>query len=414
MIRRTFAPPWLLAFVLLLAACSLTPRRTLTLWHTLDEQQERALLHLVDRWNANGAHPVYIVPQRRTPRAQHAALLGKAAPNIALVPAAQAALYSENGLLRTLDDLEQGDQGFNTTDRADLFPFVFEAGRTPQGKLIGLPLGGTVRLMLVDVNWLSEQNLPLPIDRAGLQRICETAAATGACFAAQMNGVMLQEWLRVNSASLLSPDNRPLLDDAQTRQLVSSLVESIRNGTIVAAVSDSQVTNEFASGRVPIAFEWSSSLRSIASLVAAGSAHEWDVAPVPGSSVGTCASTLRAPLLVLPHTDPASELQAWSFIRWMLDTEQTAQWAIDTDEFPARLSAITTIDPARAPKNFARAVQRIGAAARVEPLLASWPCVIEGLDQSALQLTTSQSVSDTLASAQSIAAERIAAPCALR
>ena len=191
------------------------------------------------------------------------------------------------------------------------------------------------------------------------------------------------------------------------------LVESTRNGVALAAVSDSQVSNEFASGRVVFAFEWTSRLREVDRFVTAGAGHKWGVAPIP-STDGAPASLLRAPLLVIPRTRDVDETQAWLFVRWMLDTAQTARWAAATDEFPARLSAITMLDPARMPKNYTVALQRIGGAARVEPLLPSWTCVVDGLNQTALLLLNTQSITDTLTAGQLQMSEHLSAPCALR
>ena len=248
---------WLLLVVtaLLLSSCAVNTRRTLVFWHTLTGARERALLDLVDRWNTDSSHAVVIVPQRSTSRAQHAALLDGAKPDIALVSPAQAESYTQIGMLRPLDDFAQGKYGFSATDYLDLYPFVFAAGRTSTGELIGLPLGGDVRLMLFDADWLAERQLEAPSDRQSLRRLCELSAATGACFAARLDAVLVQEWLQANGAPLLDLNQKPLLDSARSVALLSELVESTRNGVALAAVSDSQVSNEFASGRVVFAFE---------------------------------------------------------------------------------------------------------------------------------------------------------------
>jgi ABC-type glycerol-3-phosphate transport system substrate-binding protein len=406
---------WLLLVVtaLLLSSCAVNTRRTLVFWHTLTGARERALLDLVDQWNTDSSHAVVIVPQRSTSRAQHAALLDGAKPDIALVSPAQAESYTQIGMLRPLDDFAQGKYGFSATDYLDLYPFVFAAGRTSTGELIGLPLGGDVRLMLFDADWLAERQLEAPSDRQSLRRLCELSAATGACFAARLDAVLVQEWLQANGAPLLDLNQKPLLDSARSVALLSELVESTRNGVALAAVSDSQVSNEFASGRVVFAFEWTSSLREVDRFVTAGAGHKWGVAPIP-STDGAPASLLRAPLLVIPRTRDADETQAWLFVRWMLDTAQTARWAAATDEFPARLSAITMLDPARMPKNYTVALQHIGGAARVEPLLPSWTCVVDGLNQTALLLLNTQSITDTLTAGQLQMSEHLSAPCALR
>jgi multiple sugar transport system substrate-binding protein len=403
----------LLVAALLLSGCALATRRTLVFRHTLEGARERAMLDLIDRWNADATHSVVIVPQRSTARAQHTAILAGEIPDVALVSPAQAASYAQLGLLRPLDDFARGQNGFDADDMSDLHPFVFAAGRTSDGALIGMPLGGSARLMIFNADWLTERQLSAPTDRQQLQRLCELSAATGVCFAARLDAVLLQEWLYANDAPLLDLERAPLLGSTRSVQLLRDLIDASRNGTALAAVSDSQVSNEFASGRSVLAFEWSSNLREVDRFITAGAGHAWDVAPIP-SVDGTPASLLRAPLLVIPRTRSDNEAQAWLFVRWLLESKQTAYWAGATEEFTARRSAAIALDQARMPRHFVTAVQRIGGVVRVEPLLAAWPCVVSGLDQTALQLLNTQSVTDTLATGQTQMTDNLTAPCALR
>jgi ABC-type glycerol-3-phosphate transport system substrate-binding protein len=398
---------------LLISSCTLTARRTLILWHTLDGARERALLNLVDAWNADVARDVVVVPQRRTPSAQHAAFLAGQVPDVAVVSAAQAAVYAEQGVLRPLDDLVQGVNGFGAVDRGDLFPFVFAVGRTVDGSLVGLPLGGDVRLMIFDADWMTESGLAPPVDGPSLLRLCEQAQQTGACFVARQDDVLLQEWLNLNDVSLLTVDRMPQIGAPRAVDALSVLVESMRSGAALAAVSDAQVLNEFAAGRAVLMFEWSSRLREASRLITSGAGRTWDVAPVPAAR-SSSTGIVRAPLLVVPRTNADREAEAWHFVHWMLDTTQTARWATDTDEFPARLSAVTVMDPAQLPSKYVAAVQRAGGSARSEPLLAAWPCVVDGLGRSALQLVNTPSITDALESAQLQMVQNLGAPCALR
>jgi len=398
---------------LLLSACAFHVRRTLILWHTLDGARERALLKLVDRWNADASNSVVVVPQRRSAPAQHAAFLSGRTPDVAVVSVAQAAAYTERGMLRALDDLVQGTDGFDEGDRGDLFPFVFAVGRTADGRLVGLPLGGDVRLMFVNLDWFAERGIEPPTDEPALRRVCEQAAQTGMCFVVRQDDVLLQEWLHLNDVALLSVDRTPQLRSERAVLALSDLLDAARSGKAMTAVSDAQALNEFAAGRAVLMFEWSSRLRALTPLVAAGAGHSWDVAPIPAANPAS-AGIVRAPLLVLPRTDPAREAEAWRFVRWMLGAAQTASWAESTDEFPARLSAVTAIDPDAMPPKFGAAVQRAGGSARTEPMLATWPCVVDGLDRSMLQLVNTQSITDSLDAAQLQIADTLAVPCALR
>jgi maltose-binding protein MalE len=117
---------------------------------------------------------------------------------------------------------------------------------------------------------------------------------------------------------------------------------------------------------------------------------------------------------LIPKTDAGRETHAWHFVHWLLAQEQTAQWAQDTEEFPARVSAINSMDADKLPPHFFEAIQRVGARTQAEPLLAAWPCVADVLASTALDLAVSRSLTETLESAQSAAATQLGADCPVR
>ncbi|GIV85013.1 MAG: hypothetical protein KatS3mg052_2020 [Candidatus Roseilinea sp.] len=182
--KRRAAHVWLAFSLLVLTACAnVQPRRVIVAWHTLSGARERALLRLVDRWNQTNGEGVVIMPERRDPIAQHRALLEGAAasllPDLVLVQPAEAALYAQRGLLAPLDpfaDSEDATINWDAADRADLFPFVQQAGRAPQGQLLGVPFGGAMQVMLRNRDWMgSLGQAEMPADWETFGKVCDGA-----------------------------------------------------------------------------------------------------------------------------------------------------------------------------------------------------------------------------------------------
>jgi len=230
----------LLAVCVLLAACSvLQPRRVLIAWHAFSGAQERAFLDLVDRWNRANPTSAFIVPERHSPDALHRAMLGGPRPALALVEPAQAALYAQRDLLVTLNRFAEDDDpaiGWQADDRADLFPFVFQAGLRPDGRLIGLPFGGDIGLILANRALLGEAQMPQNWE--AFDALCDKATdqLLGTfCFGFDLNdGRALEDWLRARGAPIYDPSTRqPALASAGVG---AAIVGRMGVGSVAVAV----------------------------------------------------------------------------------------------------------------------------------------------------------------------------------
>ncbi len=404
--------PCLIALCMLLtSACSTTPpQRVLIAWHTLQGKHERMLLKLIDRYNATNRDGVVVVPEQRSRTAQHTAMQGNALPHLALVQPAQAALYDQGGILAQLDTYIQADedaQRWNDTDRADLFPFVLSAGRDTRGRLVGLPMGGDVRVLLRNRDWASEAGLSdMPTDWSAFDKSCNTAtnlASGNICFGLANENTFFEEWSSVHGSSPYSMNSNALQIASQsTADAMAQLTGYLQTGVAYRAQSTQRAFEDFASGRVGYATTWSSKLNDGMTLIRERANFNIDVGTWP-SNAGQPAALLVAPLWVVPKSDPDRERSAWRFIRWLLEDTQTAQWAIDTDEVPARASAVNmfNFNPAL-PADTARAavLLRVAPNAKPQPMLSGWPCVQTELEASMRQIFDGQSITETLTLAQ--------------
>ncbi len=406
-----------LALVLSLAACAPATRATLVMWHSLDGPRERALLRLIDEWNASNTAGAFVVPERRANVAQHAAVLRALGdgrmPGLILASPQQAAAYQQREALVALDAFVDGPEGFKPNDKADLFPFVQHAGRTPQGAWIGLPLGGEARVMLANKQWLDERSLLVPESWDVFDKVCERAgdpSESVACFGSVADDAWLQEWLIAHGTRATGSSGALQLGSGEVRNALQPVDALRQRGLALSAISDVQLREEFAFGRMVFAFDWSRNLQQLDALAVTRGGFEWSLAPLPTVG-GVPASLQRAPLLVIPKSSAIVEKRAWSFVRWLLDTKQTAQWAMDTGELPARISSLSLIDGDRVPNGFLTLVQRIGAHTQSEPLIASWPCARDAMADSAREIFATVDLTATLGAAQAAASEQFASEC---
>jgi ABC-type glycerol-3-phosphate transport system substrate-binding protein len=411
----------LLALCVLLAACSvLQPRRVLIAWHALDGVQERAFLDLVDRWNRANPTSAFIVPERHSPDALHRAMLGGPRPALALVEPAQAALYAQRDLLVTLNRFAEDDDpaiGWQADDRADLFPFVFQAGLRPDGRLIGLPFGGDMGLILANRALLGEAQMPQTWE--AFDALCDKATdqLLGTfCFGFDLNdGRALEDWLRARGAPIYDPSTRqPILASAGVSAAIAALAKYLDAGQAYRISTAARSQDDFAAGRALFLFANSRDLPTIQGLMSERGSFSLDLGTLPAPA-DRPAALLSAPLWVIPKDAPQDAREAWLFIRWLLATEQTAEWAMRTNALPARVSALvsTPLDTQQ-PLDALRVklISQVVPRAQAPPLLAGWPCVHDELVVAVRQIIElGQPATAVLATAQANAQRSADALC---
>ena len=405
----------------LTSACGgLQPRRVLIAWHALSGPQERAFLGLVDRWNRANPASAFIVPERYPQDALHRAMLSGPRPALALVEPAQAALYAQRDLLATLNGFADSDDptvGWQTADRADLFPFVFQAGAHPDGRLIGVPFGGDVGLVLANRALLQEANMPATW--ADFDRLCSTTANPLAgvfCFGFDLNDPWtLEDWVRARGAPIYDPLTRqPALTAPGIGAAIESLADYLDTGQAYRVSSAARSQDDFAAGRAVFLLANSRDVPTIQGLVSEGENFALDLGALPAPAERPAAS-LSAPLWVIPKGAPQDERAAWLFIRWLLEADQTAAWAVQTNTLPARASALAKLaSNAQQPADALRVklISQIAPRAQAAPLLAGWPCVKNALVGAARQIIElGQPTADALAVAQAKAQRIAKEPC---
>lgn len=229
-----------LGLLMLTACANAQPRWVIVAWHTLSGARERAFLRLVDRWNQANGEGVIIMPERRDPGAQHRALLEGATsgllPDLALVQPAEAAIYAQRGLLAPLDrftDSDDATMNWDTADRADLFPFAQQAGRAPQGQLLGAPFGGKMQVMLTNRDWMNSLGqAEIPADWETFGKVCDGAAdrtAGTACFGFDPNDPSAEDWLYAHGAPIYD------LATQQVQITSASAVSAIERCSIICS-----------------------------------------------------------------------------------------------------------------------------------------------------------------------------------
>jgi len=419
--NKRWGQSFLLALSVLLAACGFVQtRRVLVAWHALNGAQAQAFLNLVDRWNRTNPGSAFIVPERHRPDALHRAMLSGPRPGLALVAPAQAALYAQRDLLTALNRFADSDDpaiGWQAADRADLFSFVLQAGVRPDGQLIGIPFGGDVGVVLANRALMGDAEMPKTWDE--FSRLCSEAANSLAgtfCFGFDLNdGRLLEGWVLGWGALIYNPlTGQPAIATSEVSGAIASLMNYLDAEQAYRSSSAARGWGDFAAGRTLFLFANSRDLANVQKLVNEGEGFALDLSPLPAPA-DRPAGLLDAPLWVIPKGVPQDERAAWLFVRWLLEAEQTAAWATQTDALPARVSALNSMAlDTQQPLDALRVklISQIAPRAQAMPLLAGWPCVQQELVIAVRQIVElGRPAADALTLAQANAQRLAEAAC---
>ncbi len=436
-----------LAVVLVMtAACSQRRNMVLVAWHTLDGAREQALLKLVDEYNATNTSGSFVVPERKTLAAQHNALLrsrtGAALPALLLVQPMQAAIYHQQSLLAPLDRfMVEPSSGWLASDTNDLFPFVLEAGRTAQGNVIGLPMGGRTRILFYNQDRLDQVDAAStnPIRTFSWQSFSDVCGQVtdrtrgNFCFSVPVDFQTLADWVLSNGGRMVSADYTQLqISDARTIAAMTQILSYLQTGQAYPSPSTDEARQQLALGQSTFAFGWTDEIPAYQEAIRNGENFAWNVAALPQASLEITASTgtnttpgapdavsFEAPLWVMPNSNDTQEAAAWAFMKWLLNTPQTAEWARNTGELPARKSAIAQLatlsgEDATASAAFATAVSVTAPIAQPLPLVGGWRCAQDSITTGLREIFENRPITDTLQNVQISAQPELVSDCTLR
>jgi ABC-type glycerol-3-phosphate transport system substrate-binding protein len=308
--------------------------------------------------------------------------------------------------------------GWDAAARADLYPFVQQAGRTPQGRLIGVPLGGDARMLLANHDWSATLEQPdLPEDWVDFGRVCEMSTdrlAGTLCYGVDPDDVLFEEWVEAHGTPVVATDGALQIASPGAATAIEDLLADLQTGQAYRATLPQRSMDDFAAARVMFAMDWSSRLSDYVDTIRGRSNFNLNAGTLPAPAGGPPVAQVRVPLWVLPRGESDTARDAWKFVNWLLEQEQTARWSASTGDLPARASAVALLglNPAL-PEDAAREdiLRRVAPYARPIPVVSGWPCVQDELADGLRRIFEGQPITDTLITVQARSQEVLNADC---
>ncbi|MFQ3567825.1 MAG: ABC transporter substrate-binding protein [Aggregatilineales bacterium] len=340
--------------------------QTVVFWHQHSGQREAQLQQIIADFNATNEWGITVEAINQGSYSDIYARVttdlagGGDLPELVVAYGNQAATYFLNeGLIDINLLVNSPTWGLSEEEQADFFPSFFNADVFPQyGNVrLGFPPNRSMEVMYYNIDWLRELREAGAISFDGPPTTPEqfreaACAATANRFSGATSDVAnigyqlstdasrFASWTFAFGGDIFDYDanqytlNSPAAVEAVT--FLKGLFEEGCAGEIFERFGDQ--TN-FGNGVTLFTVGSSSGIPFYASAVDAGAGFEWSVAAVPHVTEQPVQNIYGASVSI-PRTTPEGELAAWLFVKYYTSPEVQARWALASQYFPVRQSAL--------------------------------------------------------------------------
>jgi len=340
--------------------------QTVVFWYQHSGQREAQLQQIIADFNATNEWGITVEGINQGSYSDIYARIttdlagGGDLPELVVAYGNQAATYFLNeGVIDINLLVNSPTWGLSEEEQADFFPSFFNADVFPQyGNVrLGFPPNRSMEVMYYNIDWLRELREAGAISFDGPPTTPEqfreaACAATANAFSGATSDVAnigyqlstdasrFASWTFAFGGDIFDYDanqytlNSPAAVEAVT--FLKGLFEDGCAGEIFERFGDQ--TN-FGNGVTLFTVGSSSGIPFYASAVEAGAGFDWSVAAVPHVTEQPVQNIYGASVSI-PRTTPEQELAAWLFVKYYTSPEVQARWALASQYFPVRQSAL--------------------------------------------------------------------------
>ncbi len=356
--------------------------QTVIWWHPYSGAREADLQAMVADFNAANACGITVVAENQGAALREkmrAALATGELPGLVVGDQYDQAAYTlANGLTDLAAYIGADTWGLSPEDREDFVGAFLAGGDEPH---FGFPITRTVDVLFYNETWLEELRFTGP----------PTGTATFkdmACAAAKVKdteGYIIRDaasaiaaWTDALSGTIFNNDrtgysynNKAVID------AVTFLKELYDEGCASFGTQESPVA-QFAARRALFVQGSSADIPVYRSaLETAENADEWAVIAIPRADAKP-APLVSGSDLMIPATNPETQLAAWAFLKWFAEPKQQAGWIRATEELPVRSGLVAALDVKALMPQWGQAFELLSYGVH-EAQLASYPAVREAV-----------------------------------
>lgn len=326
----------------------------ITFWHPWTGEVAEEVASLAYDFNKNNSHGIMVTARGMGGNAALAEEVESGIPLPELVIAQPEQISAWQGEIAAFVDLNLYRSDPTWALPTDAFYDVFES--SPEGEQISLPAERSARVLFYNLTWAKELGFSQPPKTPAQfqEQACAAAAALNADRFYENNGtggwlweldsLTVLSWLAAFDAHPEVPVDGTYQFQTENAAAGFSFLRTLLDGGCAWANKTLSTYEIFASRR---ALFFSGSLQDIPALKIAmpylKSADAWTVIPYPAADGDQVVLTSGVDFAI-PQSEPARQLAAWMFMRWLLEPQQQARLIRAGGTYPLSEHALSGLD----------------------------------------------------------------------
>jgi len=349
------------------ALAGVDPRdETVTWWHNHSGIREESLIEMIDEFNADNECGITVDPQNQggyndIRDKMNAGIQTGELPGLVVGYQNDQAFYALGNGLADIDPyLFSPDWGLTKEQRNDFYQSFLEQGVHPafDSQRLGFPPNRSMEVLFYNQTWLEELGYDGPPETpAEFEEM--------ACAAAEVNGdgtggYILRDdasavaaWTMAFGGSILTEDGTAYNYDGDATKEAMTMLKRMVDDGCAYFFTEGYPNPEFAARRAIFAQGSTSGIRFYAAdMEAAENDDAWGITALPHTTEQPVQNIYGGDIMI-PKTNPDTQLAAWNFLKWFTEPEQQAKWDQVSTYFPTRRSTAKYIDPEAWPEWYA-------------------------------------------------------------
>ena len=327
-----------------------------TLWHALSGPQQLALDAMVRKFNDTNGKGITVTALYQGNYTQLygktlAAIQGGTLPDLGHAYDSHVADYAKTGVVVDLGPYRDSPKnGLTKQSQDDIYRGYYEANTFPQfgNKLLSWPFTKSLAVMYVNEDVLKEIGRPVPTTWDDFEATAKAATKKDSSgktirygFGFNADAAYFDAQVLARGGGLMAADNKTVAWNGREGLAVLQMHERMSKDGSAYSPKGTDWQTDLATGKLALYFSSTSSLPFVKDLTDRSGA-KWSIANLPQADPAKARTAQFGANVAIFKSTTDRQLAAWLFIRWLSDTDQSAQLAATTYFMPVRATAADT------------------------------------------------------------------------
>ncbi|MCM0598170.1 extracellular solute-binding protein [Periweissella fabalis] len=313
----------------------------ITLWTGITGNYQKSLQNLANSFNSSQKKYQVVLTSQTNYQTLNQKILAAAKsgtlPVMGMATYTSLADYKHNGFIQNINDFYKTTLSSN--QKNDLYP-SFLSGTKVGSDFYSIPFSKSLRIMYVNNDILKKYNLTVPTTWEEMAKEGQILKSHG-IYAYGFDASFQSEWEGMLHAAGINPVSASGQVDVNNPKAIEAakvILDMVKDHTAKSAGSDIFWTKNFVNGKS--AFYIGSSAGLSITTMQAPKNLNWSTTQVPSYQGSNATEVAGNDLVVFKGATLEQKAGAYSFMKYLLEPQNTTTWAKDTGYVPVDQSAV--------------------------------------------------------------------------